>query len=206
VADDRKPSWRLNDAAIIAAENPYTFYKPSADAIALLRPDNLVKLIFAFDSDDPAAPAAERMWVKIARLEGDRFHGVLDNGPRHIFDLKCGDPVEFAACHIIDTDIDDPHPDPTARYWPRCFVTRRVLDGGDRVGYLYREQPDSKDDSGWRIMAGDETDEYMDDPKNISYVSLGAVLKQDDSFRDLLDTPAPCAYARDAGTGRFIAE
>ncbi len=116
MADDRKPSWRLEGAAIIAAENPYTFYKPSADAIALLRPDNRVKLIFAFDSDDPAAPAAQRMWVKIAGIEGERFHGVL------------------------------------------------------------------------------------------SYVSLGAVLKQDDSFRDLLDTPAPCAYARDAGRRRFIAE
>lgn len=203
MADQSKPSWRLNDAAIVAAENPYTFYKPSADAIALLRTGNLAKLIFAFDSDDPAAPAAERMWVRITGIEGDRFHGVLDNDPRHIRDLKDGDPVEFAACHIINTDVADPHPDPTARYCPRCFVTKRVLDGGARVGYLYREPPDSKDDSGWRIMAGDETDEYMDDPHNSAYVSLGAVLGRDDSFRDLLETPAPCAYARDAETGRF---
>lgn len=203
MVDDRRQSWRLDDAAIIAAQHPYTFYKPSAEAIALLRPGNLVKLIFAFESDDPAAPGAERMWVKISRIEGDRFYGTLDNDPRYIRDLEDTDPVQFESRHIIQTDLDDPRGDPTARYRPRCFVTRRVLEDGVRVGYLYRESPDSKDDSGWRILCGDETDEYMDDPGNIAYVSLGAVLTRDDSFRDLLDTPAPCAYCRDTGTGRF---
>jgi len=48
-----------------------------------------------------------------------------------------------------------------------------------------------------------ETDAYMDDPKNSAYVSLGAVLSKDDSFRELLGTPAPCAYARNCETGRF---
>jgi hypothetical protein len=205
VIDDRKPSWRLDDAAMIAAQNPYTFYKPSADAVALLRPGNLVKLIFAFESDDPAAPRAERMWVRIDRIEGERFYGVLDNDPRYIRDLKDTDAVEFDARHIIQTDVEDPRGDPTARYWPRCFVTKRVLEEGAPVGYLYREPPDGADDSGWRIMVGDESDEYMDDSRNIAYVSLGAVLRQDDSFRDLLDTPAPCAYWRDAATGKFDA-
>jgi hypothetical protein len=58
----KNPSWHLDDAAAIAAENLYTFYKPSAQAIALLRPGNLVKLIFAFASDDPKAPTAERTY------------------------------------------------------------------------------------------------------------------------------------------------
>jgi len=51
-------SWRLDDAAAIAAANPYTFYKPSREAIALLRPGDLVKLIFACESNDPQAPRA----------------------------------------------------------------------------------------------------------------------------------------------------
>ena len=203
MVDDPKQSWRLDDAALIAAENPYTFYKPSSEVVALLRPANLVKLIFAFESDDPAAPRAERMWVRISRIEGERFYGVLDNDPRHIGDLKDGDAVEFEARHIIQTDIDDPRGDPTARYWARCFVTKRVLEDGARVRYLYRELPDSKEDSGWRILAGDETDEYMDDSNNSAYVSLGAVLRRDDSFVRLLDTPAPCAYWRDTETEQF---
>jgi hypothetical protein len=203
MVDERKQSWRLDDAAIIAAENPYTFYKPSAEAVALLRPGNRVKLIFEFDSDDPEAPRAERMWVRISRIEGDRFYGVLRNDPLYIRDLQDGDPVEFEARHIIQSNVDDPRGDPTARYWPRCFVTKRVLEGGARARYLYREAPDTKEDSGWRILAGDETDEYMDDPANAAYVSLGAVLGKDDSFVHLLDTPAPCAYWRDTESEAF---
>ena len=200
---DQKPSWRLDDAAVIAADNPYTFYKPSTEAIALLRPGSLVKLIFLFASNDPQAPRAERMWVRIDRIENNRFLGELDNDPCHIEDLKCGHPVEFDARHIIQTDVDDPLPDPTAPYWPRCFVTNRVLNDGAPVGYLYRETPDAKDDSGWRITAGDETDEYMEDPDNSAYVSLGAVLSKDDSFRHLLENAAPCAYSRNGATGQF---
>jgi hypothetical protein len=200
----REPSWHLDDASIIAAENPYTFYKPSPQAIALLQPGNLAKLIFAFHSADPAAPGAERMWVLIERIENDRFLGELDNDPRHITDLAAGAPIEFEARHIIDTDVDDPVADPTAPYHPRCFVTNRVLKDGAPAGYLYRESPDRDDDSGWRFTAGDETDEYMENAGNSAYVSLGAVLSKDDSFRALLETPAPCAYARDEDTGEFV--
>jgi hypothetical protein len=200
---ERKPSWRLDDASLTAKENPYTFYKPSAAAISLLRPGNLAKLVFAFDSDDPEAPGAERMWVRIDRIESRRFFGVLDNDPLFIRDLKAGDPIEFDDRHVIQTDIADPEPDPTASYRARCFVTKRVLDGEAPAKYLYREAPDSEDDSGWRITAGDEADEYMDDPENCAYVSLGAVLRRDDSFRDLLDTRAPCAYWRNTANEQF---
>ena len=147
------PSWQLEDAARIAAENPYTFYKPSAEAIALLRPGESVKLIFRFESSDPKAPGAERMWVRITHIEQNRFRGELDNDPFYIKDLEHGDPVEFEACHVIQTNVKDPRPDPTAPYQPRCFVTRRVLDGGAPAGYLYRESPDEENDSGWRRSA-----------------------------------------------------
>ena len=200
---EQKHSWRLDDAEVIWKENPYTFYKPSPAAMSLLRPGHLVKLIFAFESDDPKAPGAERMWVRIDRIENKRFFGVLDNDPFYIRDLKAGDPVEFDDRHIIQTDIDDPVPDPTAPYRARCFITNRVLNGEATARYVYREAPDSENDSGWRITAGDETDEYMDDPENSAYVSLGAVLRRDDSIRSLLDTPAPCAYWRNTANEQF---
>lgn len=199
------PSWRLDDAAIIAAENPFTFYKPSAEAIALLRAGNLVKLIFAFDSNDPKAPRAERMWVRIERIAGDRYSGKLDNDPRYIKDVKLGDSVDFESRHIIQTDISDPVADLTKPYWAKCFVTHRVLYDGVRVGYLYRELPDDEADSGWRMTAGDECDDYMNDPNNSSFVALGSVLREDASIVDLLKTPAPCAFVRNNDDGQFDA-
>ena len=200
------PSWHLEDADPIAAENPYTFYKPSREIISRVSPGEVVKLIFCFSSDDPEAPRAERMWVLVDEVLPDgSFRGRLNNEPRHIQDLKLDDPVSFEACHVINTEHDDDD-NLVERYIKRCFVTKRILDDGQLVGYLYREDPDEEKDSGWRITANDESEEYMSDSKNLAYVSLGAVLSRDDSFRDLLDAPSGSAFIRNPRTGKFEPE
>ena len=199
-----KNSWWLSDAQAIADANPYTFYKPSPQSIALLQPGDGAKLIFRFDSDDPEAPSAERMWVEIDDVSHGQFRGRLDNEPAYIKGLECGESVSFEPKHIIQISIDDPVPDPTAKYASRCFVTRKVLYEGAAVGYLYREEPDNDEDSGWRIMAGDESQEYMDETDNISWVSLGAVLREDDSFLDLLEAPVGSFFELDRAAGRFV--
>lgn len=48
-------------------------------------------------------------------------------------------------------------------------------------------------------MAGDESDQYMDDTENIAYISLGAVLNGDDSVLPLLDAPVGSAVKRNEG-------
>ncbi|MFO1456103.1 MAG: DUF2185 domain-containing protein [Steroidobacteraceae bacterium] len=198
------PSWSLTDADVLAQQYKYTFYKPGVAEISKVQPGEVVKLIFAFESDDPAAPSAERMWVKVLEvLPGLKFRGALDNEPRYIKDLKPDDVVEFEARHIINCDHDSSN-NLVERYIKRCFVTHRILEDQERVGYLYREDPDRDDDSGWRMTAGDESDEYMDNADNHSYVSLGAVLSVDDSFVGLLDSPSGSAYARVEETGEFV--
>jgi hypothetical protein len=202
--DERTP-WALEDASVLAARHPYTFYKPSAQAIERLQPGDIVKLIFTFTAVD-APVSAERMWVIINSVNGGQFVGALDNDPFHIKGLVAGDRIEFDSRHIVQVSIDDPVPDPTGPYWARCFVTNRVLKDGHPVGYLYREKPaadDPDDDSGWRILSGDESDAYMDDPANTSYVALGAVLRRDDSILELLTISAPCAFVREGPTGEY---
>lgn len=198
-------SWRLADGQALADEYPYTFYKPSAEAIAALRPGDEVKLIFEMDSDDPEAPNAERMWVAIQARNGDAFEGLLDNTPACITDLAAGDPVAFETRHIIQVSIDDPMPSKTAKYEARCFVTRRVLYEGEPIGYLYREEPEYDDDSGWRISAGTESEDYMDEADNIMWVSLGAVLREDDSIVDLLEAPVGSAFLHNEDDDGFAA-
>lgn len=198
------PSWTLEDADDIAAENKYTFFKSPRDAIALVRPGEIVKLIFSFDSDDPEAPSGERMWVIVDRIEShERFAGRLDNQPRWIKDLALGDEITFEARHIINTEHDSDD-NLVEKYIKRCFVTQRILRDGAKVGYLYREDPERENDSGWRFTADDETDEYMDDPENVAYVSVGRVLSVDDSFIDLLDLPVGASFVRDPETGAFV--
>ncbi|HEX4327160.1 MAG TPA: DUF2185 domain-containing protein [Burkholderiales bacterium] len=198
------PSWTLGNADELAAEFKYTFYKPGPEIIGKIAAGDVVKLIFRFESDDPEAPAAERMWVEVDEVTGDGgFRGRLTNLPKHIKNLKPDDTVEFRACHIISTPHDDDD-NIVERYIKRCFVTNRVMKDGRPVGYIYREVPDGEEDSGWRITANDESEEYMDDAKNFAYVSLGAVLNKDDGFVDLLDSPEGSAFALDPQTGQFV--
>ena len=196
-------TWELDDAQEIAAEAPYTFYKPSPEVIGMLRPGDQVKLIFRFAHDPAQQYDAERMWVTIVSIEGERFSGTLDSEPMHGELLAWGAPVEFGPRHIIQTSIPDPAPSLTAAYTDRCFVTARILDDGVPVGYLYREAPERDDESGWCISAGDETDEYMVDDSKISYVSLGAVLNRDDSFIGLLKAPVGSVFVRNKVSGAF---
>lgn len=199
------PSWHLTDAAELAARHPYTFYKSPPEAIAQVRPGEVVKLIFAFHSDDPQAPGAERMWVLVETIEPHgHFTGKLDNMPGYIQDLKAKDPVAFEARHIINTQHDDDD-NLVNRYAGLCFVTKKVLEDGAPVGYLYREEPDNDDDSGWRFTANDESDDYINDSANVALVSLGAVLSVDDRFIALLNAPAGSAYAFDHNTQQFKA-
>lgn len=196
--------WRLADTQVLADQYPYTFHKPSPEAIARLRVGDLVKLMFEFDSEDPRAPAAERMWVLITDIHDDhRFRGSLENIPLYIKDLCAHDPVRFESRHIMGVQIPDPVPSLADKYLPRCFVTRKVLHDGEPVGWLYREVPESDDDSGWRILAGTEDQAYLDDPDNTVYVSLGAVLTGDDSFIGLLGRDVGVEFVRN-GDGAFI--
>lgn len=187
------PSWRLDNGAELAARFKYTFYRPSDARIAKLAAGDSVKLIFRFDSDDSEAPEAERMWVEVESADGKGgFTGRLDNVPGYIRDLQLGDRLAFRDIHIISIKSADKGADgddlPT-RYSIRCFTTARVLYDGERIGYLYREEPGDDKDSGWRIMAGDEDEDYMNDDDKVFYVSLGAVLNDDDSILPLLDAP-----------------
>ncbi len=202
IAVDAGKKWVLGDAEARAREFPYTFWRPSAALIDQLAVGNVVKLMFELLEPVGDDPGAERMWVAITGIEDGVFRGALDNQPQYVKGLAPGDTVMFEAKHIIDADIDDPVPDPTLKWQPRCLAPDRVIYGNEKVEFLYREAPDNETDSGWRFMCRDEGDDASAD--EISAVSLGAVLSKDDRMIDLLDREAPVAFEWDEQSGQFI--
>jgi len=78
-----------------------------------------------------------------------------------------------------------------------CIATNRITVEGCKVGYCYREKPDGDWDSGWRFTAGDESEEYMDDPNNAGIYKLNTICNDDPDIIALLHTPALCAFERD---------
>lgn len=200
-------SWQLEDPAEQRENAKYTFAFPSPMELAKVAPGVTVKLIFQLKNPGKGAPEAERMWVDVvSRNEDGTLTGTLDNDPRYIDDLKHKDVITFELKHIIATNLPvQPDEDSLVeKYFPRCFVTRRVLYDEQKVTSLYREEPDQPNDSGWRILAGDETEDYMDDTENVFYVSLGAVLNRDDRFVHLLDLPVGSVFEFDEASGKFV--
>jgi hypothetical protein len=197
-----KGSWSLVDCEKLAKENKYTFYKPSRNITNQLKVGNLVKLNFQFDSTNEQDPLGERMWVIITEKTESKFKGKLDNNPFYMSELYYQDIIEFEHKHIIDHDLEIYEPNLVDKYHKRCYVNNQILYEGELVNYLYREEPldDDEDkeyiDSGWCLMTGNETDEYMNNNNNFSYVSLGAVLSRDESFIEVLDDEIGSHYNR----------
>ncbi|QPQ28831.1 DUF2185 domain-containing protein [Lysinibacillus sp. JNUCC 51] len=80
-----------------------------------------------------------------------------------------------------------------------CIATDRITVDGCKVGYMYREEPyqNGNPDSGWRFMAGDESDEYMGNPDNHSVYQVNTICNFDRDIIPLLDSTPGIAYIRD---------
>lgn len=81
-----------------------------------------------------------------------------------------------------------------------CLVSDRITKDGYKVGYMYREQPDDgKPDSGWRFLAGDETEDYIDDPNNTHIFAINTVCNYDPDIIPFIQSEVGSAYIRTAG-------
>jgi hypothetical protein len=79
-----------------------------------------------------------------------------------------------------------------------CLCTDRVTVDGRRVGYMYREEPDEDvPDSGWRFFAGDEDDDYIDNPDHSGFYRLNTIANYDADVIPFLNTPYGSAFVRD---------
>jgi hypothetical protein len=85
-----------------------------------------------------------------------------------------------------------------------CFATDKITVEGAPVGFMYREDPDNDIDSGWRFLAGTESEEYMDNPDNHAIYDVNTIANYDPDIVPLLDAPSGSVFERVEGEG-FIA-
>jgi len=81
-----------------------------------------------------------------------------------------------------------------------AFATDRITVEGRPVGYMYREFPNRKEDSGWRFFAGDEDQGYIDDLSHTAIYAVNTVANYDPDIIPYLDTPPPCAFEKMPGS------
>ena len=91
-----------------------------------------------------------------------------------------------------------PAPETPAQNGGGCIASNRVMRDGMMIGYMYREEPiEGKPDSGWRFFAGDEDDEYNDNPDNFHIYSIGTVTEIEKDIMPFLNSPVGSAFIRD---------
>ncbi len=81
-----------------------------------------------------------------------------------------------------------------------CIVSDKITKEGFKVGYMYREQPDTgRPDSGWRFLAGNEDDDYMDDPNNHHVFAVNTICNYDRDIIPYIHSDIGSAYIRTDG-------
>ena len=91
-----------------------------------------------------------------------------------------------------------------ARGHGACFASDHITIEGQKVGFMYREEPDSAIDSGWRFLSGNENQEYLDTPENLAMYDVNTIANYDLNIIPYLSAPVGSAFIWSGD--RFIAE
>jgi hypothetical protein len=84
-----------------------------------------------------------------------------------------------------------------------CMATDMITVEGFKVGYMYRDEPFDKIDSGWRFFSGTESQEYVDDPDNSALYDVNTIANYDKDIVPYLELPAGSELERIEGSDRF---
>lgn len=85
----------------------------------------------------------------------------------------------------------------------RCLAADSVTGDGHVVGFMYREAPVHKLDSGWRFLSGTETKEYLDDPSHLNICDLKTIADHCPEIVPYLLSPVGSAFERDGESDDF---
>lgn len=85
-----------------------------------------------------------------------------------------------------------------------CLVSNKIMVLGEKIDFMYREEPDSDMDSGWRFLSNTEDQEYLDDESNSDIFTLNIVANNDQTIIPYLDYPVGSELMRDEDSDSFI--
>lgn len=190
--------WKLEDVEIVNKEYPNSFFIPSFTERSTQKIGDLVRLHFLLNNPKGGEPRAERMWVEIldVKMSGEKYIGILTNMPVYIKDLNIGDEIEFEPKHIARTFIKKEDSSWLDIAEKKALVSKMCMEDNGIIRWLYREEADREEDSGWRMFSGEENEEYTDNPDNIRIVSVGYLLDKDPTLLEIIKDEISSAYER----------
>lgn len=198
--------WTLEDVEATNRLHPDTFFIPSEQERVSQQIGKMVRLHFVITSLVEGGPRAERMWVEITDKDPvtHRYTGVLTNAPANLSTLHLGDTIEFEAKHIAQTLLREDDPLWLAVGEKMALVSRRCLEPGNAVHWMYRQEAEREEDSGWRLFAGDEDKEYLNDPQNTRVMRIYYIMDLDPSLLEPFKGGVGTAFERASRDGEWV--
>ncbi|MDR2632063.1 MAG: DUF2185 domain-containing protein [Treponema sp.] len=193
-------SWELENIFETSITYKHSFFMPNEMERNNQKINAEVRLHFILKNPIQHEPRAERMWVRITEVSKKNsitYKGILLNEPIFIKDLKVNDIIEFSADNIAQIIIKNDDPRWLDAYEQFTLVSKMYFENKGIINFLYREEPDNKDDSGWRMFTGLENDDYANDPQNIKMIKVAYLLDHDPSLLEPLKNGYNIAYERD---------
>ena len=95
---------------------------------------------------------------------------------------------------------------PLAMGFGACMASDRITVDRQRVGFMYREDGDHDSDSGWRFLAGDESEEYLSNPSNFEIYDVNTIANYDPAIVRHLEAPIGASFVRDPSSGQLLAD
>ena len=77
------------------------------------------------------------------------------------------------------------------------LVSKMIFEQNRKPRFMYREKSSRKEDSGWRIFSGYESEEYTEDPRNCGIYNPATLLKIDPSVAPVLLKGVGSVYERE---------
>lgn len=77
-----------------------------------------------------------------------------------------------------------------------AIVSKKVREGGWKIGYGVRDEPVGNRDSGWFFSVGDETEDYVNDPSNLELWVVNSALMYDPALIEFITAPYGSAIIR----------
>ena len=77
-----------------------------------------------------------------------------------------------------------------------CIASDTITVEGQKVGYMYRENPSNDTDSGWRFFSGNEDEEYTNNSNNFEIYDLNTICNYDQSIIPYLNAEINSKFSR----------
>lgn len=85
---------------------------------------------------------------------------------------------------------------PLATEYGLCRASDKIVVDGEKVGFMFREEPEEPNDSGWRFLAGTETEDYINQPGRLAHHDVNLVANCDPDIVPNLGAAVGVAFER----------